>query len=211
MYVRYIDDIFFIWHGSERDLKEFLEVINTVHPTIKFDHKYSRTRIEFLDTLVQLINGKLTTTLFTKPTDRRAYLHSSSYHPHSTKEGIAFSQATRLRRICSSIEEYKKHAAILNKDLSSRGYDERKVAEAINGAASLDRSTLMSYKEKTPTNRIPLIVTYNRTLPNLNEIVSSTWNHLQINPTTANKFPARPIVCYKRNSNQSHTLNSNIQ
>ena len=201
MYVRYIDDIFFIWHGSERDLKEFLEVINTVHPTIKFDHKYSRTSIEFLDTIVKLTNGKLTTSLYTKPTDRRAYLHSSSYHPHSTKEAIAFSQATRLRKICTNIDDFKKHAANLNKDLSSRGYKEHKVSEAISRAASLDRSSLMAYKEKAPTSRIPLIVTYNRTLPNLNEIVSSTWNHLQINPTTANKFPERPRVCYKRNPN----------
>ena len=148
MYVRYIDDIFFVWHGSERDLKEFLEVINTVHPTIKFDHKYSRTSIEFLDTIVKLTNGKLTTSLYTKPTDRRAYLHSSSYHPHSTKEAIAFSQATRLRRICTNIDDFKKHAANLNKDLSSRGYKEHKVSEAINRSASLDRNTLMTYKEK---------------------------------------------------------------
>ena len=94
MYVRYIDDIFFIWHGTESELKELLEVINTVHPTIKFDHKFSRGRIEFLDTIVKLENGKLSTTLFTKPTDRRAYLHSKTYHPNSTKRSIAYSQAT---------------------------------------------------------------------------------------------------------------------
>ena len=73
MYVRYIDDIFFIWHGTESELKEFLEIINTVHPTIKFDHKYSRESIEFLNTIIKLINGKLSTTLFTKPTDRCIY------------------------------------------------------------------------------------------------------------------------------------------
>ena len=201
MYCRYIDDIFFIWHGSERELKEFLEVINTVHPTIKFDHKYSRTRIEFLDTIVRLINGKLTTTLYTKPTDRRAYLHSGSYHPDSTKKAIAFSQASRLRRICTDKADFDEHASNLKRDLSNRGHDEDHVTEAISKAASLNRSDLMSYKEKTRTSRIPLIVTYNRTLPNLKKIISSTWNHLQINPTTADKFQERPIVCYKRNPN----------
>ena len=201
MYVRYIDDIFFIWHGSERELKEFLEVINTVHPTIKFDHKYSRTSIEFLDTIVRLTNGKLTTTLYTKPTDRRAYLHSGSYHPDSTKKAIAFSQASRLRRICTDSTDFNEHANNLRRDLSNRGYNEDHVTEAISRAASLNRSDLMSYKEKTRTSRIPLIVTYNRTLPNLKEIISSTWNHLQINPTTADKFQERPIVCYKRNPN----------
>jgi hypothetical protein len=201
MYVRYIDDIFFIWHGTESELKEFLEVINTVHPTIKFDHKFSRERIEFLDTIVKLENGKLSTTLFTKPTDRRAYLHSNSYHPSSTKRSIAYSQATRLRRICKSDEDFWSHAANLQKDLVNRGYKEETVSSEINRAAMQERSALLTYKEKSSSNRIPLIVTYNRTLPDLNNIVNSTWDHLQINPDTAIKFPEKPIVCYKRNRN----------
>ena len=201
MYVRYIDDIFFIWNGTEAELKEFLLVINTIHPTIKFDHKFSRERIEFLDTVVKLINGKLSTTLFTKPTDRRAYLHSNSYHPSSTKQSIAYSQATRIRRICTSTEDFWNHANTLLKDLVKRGYKEETVSKEINRAASQDRNTLLTYKEKTTTNRIPLIITYNRTLPDLNDIINKTWEHLQINPSTAAKFPEKPILCYKRNRN----------
>ena len=201
MYVRYIDDIFFIWNGTEAELKEFLLVINTIHPTIKFDHKFSRERIEFLDTVVKLINGKLSTTLFTKPTDRRAYLHSNSYHPSSTKQSIAYSQATRIRRICTSTEDFWNHANTLLKDLVKRGYKEETVSKEIDRAASQDRNTLLTYKEKTTTNRIPLIITYNRTLPDLNDIINKTWEHLQINPSTASKFPEKPILCYKRNCN----------
>ena len=55
-----------------KDVKEFLEVINTIHPSIKFDYKFSRERIEFLDTIVKVVNNKLSTTLYSKPTDRRA-------------------------------------------------------------------------------------------------------------------------------------------
>ena len=92
MYVRYIDDIFIVWKGSECELKKFLETINTLHPSIKFDFQYSKEKIDFLDTTVKLVNRRLTTTLYTKPTDRRAYLHAKSYHPNSTKKAIAFSQ-----------------------------------------------------------------------------------------------------------------------
>ena len=38
-------------------------------------------------------------------------------------------------------------------------------------------------------------------MPNLNQIVNSTWEHLMINPPTAAKFPDKPLVCYKRNQN----------
>lgn len=201
MYVRYIDDIFFVWKGSEAELKEFLEVINTVHPTIKFDAKYSRKKIDFLDTTVKLHNKKLTTTLFTKPTDRRAYLHSKSYHPNSTKRSIAFSQASRLRRICTSLEDFWIHAAQLKKDLLNRGYREEDLSREIARAAAQDRPSLLTYKEKPTSNRIPMIVTYNKTLPNMKGILDSTWDHLKINPETHEKFKEKPILCYKRNRN----------
>ena len=33
---RYIDDVFFIWEHGEEKLKEFINVLNKKHPTIKF-------------------------------------------------------------------------------------------------------------------------------------------------------------------------------
>ena len=36
---RYIDDIFFIWEHEEEKLKEFIDVLNKKHPTIKFTAK----------------------------------------------------------------------------------------------------------------------------------------------------------------------------
>ena len=35
MWRRFVDDIFFIWKGSEEELKEFMEHSNQFHPTIK--------------------------------------------------------------------------------------------------------------------------------------------------------------------------------
>ena len=101
LYVRYIDDIFFIWKGSEQDLLKFFAEINETHPTIKFDYEFSKNSVNFLDTKVTLSGRRLSTSVYTKPTDRKAYLHRKSYHPQSTKESIAYSQATRLRRICT--------------------------------------------------------------------------------------------------------------
>ena len=199
MYVRYIDDLFFVWKGPESELLKFLEEINKIHPSIKFDHEYSRESINFLDTTVKLINNKLSTTLFTKPTDRRAYLHSKSYHPQSTKKSIAYSQATRLRRICTDINDFWSHASQLKKDLKNRGYNESDLSREIGRAAEKERRTLLTYKEKTSSSRIPLIVTYNKKLPDLKKIIDNTWDHLGINPTVKAKFPEKPIVCYKRN------------
>ena len=115
LYLCFIDDIFMIWTKSEKDLTEFLNELNTKHTSVKFEFKYSRQQIEFLDTLVY--NNKLQTTLYKKPADRQNYLHSKSKHSYSLKKSIAYSQALRIKRICSTQNECEKHSINLLQQL----------------------------------------------------------------------------------------------
>ena len=48
-----------------------------------------------------LIDGKVTTNLYVKPTDSHHYFHSSSCHPYHCKKGIPYSQALPLNRFFS--------------------------------------------------------------------------------------------------------------
>ena len=84
-YYRFIDDIFFIWTGSEAELLKFFHEINSVHDTIKFDCNHSNKSINVLDTTVYITQNKLSTKLFRKPTDRPSHLHYNSYHPRTQK------------------------------------------------------------------------------------------------------------------------------
>ena len=43
-----------------------------------------------------------------------------------------------------------------------------------------ERKELFTCKEENSKNRIPLSITYNRTLPNIFKIVKENWNILQI-------------------------------
>ena len=49
MFLRFIDDLFMIWMGSEQELLDFMSDLKKKHPSIKFELKYSQTKIEFLD------------------------------------------------------------------------------------------------------------------------------------------------------------------
>ena len=40
-YKRFIDDILLIWCGTEAELLQFLDTINSLHPTIKFTCEYN--------------------------------------------------------------------------------------------------------------------------------------------------------------------------
>ena len=122
---------------------EFLEYLNSIHPTIKFTHKYSGESIEFLDVLVKREGNTIHTDLFVKDTDTHQFLHFSSCHPFHTKKGIPYSQAVRMRRICSRDEFFEKRSSDLRNWLYSRGYEKKLVDTQIDRAASLDRDALL--------------------------------------------------------------------
>ena len=56
-------------------------------------------------------------------------------------------------------------------------------------------------EKKKKTNRIPLILTYNRTLPNVKKVLGNNWNLLQINKEFQDIFQKIPILAFRRNKN----------
>ena len=103
---QFIDDIFFIWEHGEKKPKEFIDVLNKKHPTIKFTAEWSKTQINFLDVTVYLQNGNIKTDPYVKSTDTHQYLHSSSCHPYHCKKRIPYSQTLHLYRICSDSRSF---------------------------------------------------------------------------------------------------------
>ena len=104
IWFRCIDDIFFIWTASEKELDDYLERVNNFYPNLKFTHEHERTReqINFLDVVVRVNHGEFITNLYCKPADGHQYLHFESCHPSHTKSSIIFSQAVRrfvLRKV----------------------------------------------------------------------------------------------------------------
>lgn len=53
-FLRYIDDVFFIWEHGEDSLRDFERHVNNFHHSIKFTTESSYTLISFLDVLVKL-------------------------------------------------------------------------------------------------------------------------------------------------------------
>ena len=80
---------------------------NSFGSNIMFTDKYSNKRVSFLDLQVDIVESKLTTSLFVKPTDQYQYLHYTSGHPDHTKWFIMYSQTLRLKRLCSLEKDFK--------------------------------------------------------------------------------------------------------
>ena len=210
-YARYIDDIFFIYTGSQAKLDTFITHLNTLHNSIKFDLCSSTHSIAFLDTLVYIDNNrKLQTTLYTKPTDTHSYLHFHSAHPRHLKINLPFSQALRIRRICSEDNELTKNMNNLITNFTMRGYKQQKVKELTLKAMSIPRENTLKLTCKPPSDRIPLITTFNNSLPPLANIIKKRWDMLKLKPHLETLFKEPGLICFRRPPNTRDIIGSNL-
>ena len=76
---------FYYDEDGEEKLKEFLDILNRYHPTIKFTSKYSREKIDFVDVEILKEGNRLLTDIFVRSADTNQYLHATSCHAYQSK------------------------------------------------------------------------------------------------------------------------------
>ena len=108
VWFRYID-IFFIWTHGKEHLETFLQELNNFNPDLKFTYESNEKEIPFLNLKVNLNEGKISTDLYIKSTDRHQYLHFTSSPPNHIKRSIVYSQGLRVKTIYSEKEDFLKH------------------------------------------------------------------------------------------------------
>ena len=92
IWLRSIDDIFFIWAEDKDSLKEFLAFYQKYNETrnmklvIKLEISQSTKTINFLDVYMTLNKQTSYTTFFSKHTDAHIYLNPKSCHPEHKKK-----------------------------------------------------------------------------------------------------------------------------
>jgi len=206
--LRYIDDIFLLWRGSPQELKDFIKEINMVHPTIKFEVRSSTKSIDFLDTTVTITSDwQLKTSLYQKPTDRHNFLHHKSYHPSSTKRSLPYSQALRIKRICSSADDYHSATLALKEQFIARGYNETLINQCLQKTREKTRHELLHPTPKESKKPyLTFVTTYDKSLPCIKDIIEKNWNLLGINHEISRKFSKKPMIAYRRNPNLQQLL-----
>ena len=87
-YGRYRDDCFVIWNGSKERLNNFHKFLNSLDEDLKFTMEIAKGSLCFLDLKISIVNNKLVTTVYSKPTDSHLYLQSNSCHNPKAIDGI---------------------------------------------------------------------------------------------------------------------------
>ena len=155
-------------------------------------------------------NNRLQTALYKKPTACQNYLHAKSAHPFSLKKSIPYSQALRIKRICSAFEEYRKHFQDLIKRFVEKGYNEFTVRKQIERVDNLDISLDLKHCKPKRKDTIPFSLTYNPVLPNIIEIINKQWHILSIDSTFKEIFNnLQPMIAFRKNTSLKQLIGTN--
>ena len=193
-WARFIDDIFLLWRGCLESLMKFIEHLNNAIPSIKFTYEISQTEVYFLDVMVHKDeDGNISTDVYQKPTDTHPYLNYNSAHPPHLKKSIPYSQALRLRRICSDDQTLKERIKQYSEYFITCGYKRQTVLKEMHRVSRLTQEECLKPKTQTRlTDRVPLVTTYNPCTTHIAEIANRHWDFLKSKERLAKIFNQRP-------------------
>ena len=124
-------------------------------PNLSFTHEARKNCIPFLDLKVKLIDVKLETDLYMKPTDRHQYLHYLSSRPEHTKRSIVYSPTLCVNRLCSLEKDFNYHKLNMKEWFIKRGYPESVIDKEMKKV----RFSEQGQNSKKVEKGVPLVVT----------------------------------------------------
>ena len=208
---RFIDDIFLIWTHGEDSLKDFVDYLNSLHPTIKFISETSTKSVNFLDITVKLDqNRNIITTLYNKPTDTHLFLHHTSACPSSVTNKGPYGQYLCLRRICTLDSDFEENADKLSQYYLKRGYQIKQLKHHHERVKKFSQELLEPKTSKNTTNTPPVMVTkYNPKNPNIKKFIHSNWNMIEHCDELKKIFTQKPLIEFRRLPNLRDMLTNN--
>ena len=179
-----------------------LQLLNSYHPTIKFEISYSNNKINFFDTIIYLDDDHyLKSGLYIKPTDCLPLLHFKSYHPESCKSGLVCSEMLRYRRIITEYQISSKRAQRLRVILFGRSYRDADILLAMRRAYSFTHSQLLVPKTDVDSPVLPFVTPLDHNFPHLSSLLRQHWSHMENDRCLSLIFQSSPVVSFQRNPN----------
>ena len=217
IWMRYIDDIFFIWQHDEKSLNDFINFCDNysaskkMKSNIRFETNSSTESVNFLDVKVSIKGEKIHTSLYTKPTDAHLYLNAKSCHPRHVIKNLPKGQFIRVRRICSEETDFDRHAREMMKFFIQRGYKVKNLQEDISLVKKMPREDLLQEKINTTDKDTQslFVCTWHPKLHRLSSILNENFKIIQNDPKLKSVFKENPTVAFRRKRNLKNILCKN--
>ena len=203
LWLRFINDIFFISDNDEISLQSFLEFCNScstnkkMKSTINFTFNCSKQEVIFLDTEVSFQHND-------------QYLQRNLFHQPGLLKSIPKSQFIPIRRICTHLSDHWLHTSRFLDHFSARGFNRVKLQQQARSVASLDRGNLLCPPIDTPTNkqdRIPFVLFWHSKFNGIGNVSHDNYHKMITeHPVLKKVFPQPPLLSYRKNRNLRNIL-----
>ena len=108
--------------------------------------------------------------MYSKPTDAHLYFNAGSFHPKSQIFGIAKGVALRLRRICSSDEDFKQKSKEYFKYLTDCGRNKEHVLKVFHEVGGMTRHEARKSKRSKEGTTCVFVSQFNPRAPDISKI-----------------------------------------
>ena len=152
--------------------------------------KYSEVQLEVLDTLLFIINCRIESRVYFKPTDGHMYLLPQSSHHPSLYRNIPFGVALRLKRICSRDDWFDEQLDEYYQFFKRRKYKDSVIRKGFDQARNTPRSNALLRKSRANDTRrnLVLIMDYHPNLKDLPKLIKSHLPTLYKSPRMRKRF-----------------------
>jgi hypothetical protein len=148
----------------------------------------------------------LVTSVYSKPTDSHLYLEADSCHQEASIQGIQKGVALRLRRICSSLDEFDNKSKDYKAYLVARGHNPITVCAAFASARAMSIQTARSKVQREAVKRVVFCTKYNPLGPNIRGILRKHRHLLTEAAEVSGIFPNGVMYAAKRERNLKELL-----
>ena len=153
--------------GTDRQLKTFLDFINSLHKNIKFTIELEQDHtINFLDLKITNKNNKHDFAIFHKPSYTDITIHNSSNHPFSHKVSAYYSFIHRLINIPLSSDNFNKELNIIKQIALNNGYKESLIENILKKKQYKNAINLVYPDNKIKENHNFQMLTYTGKITN---------------------------------------------
>ena len=192
---RYRDDCLVQWDDRDEKLQELYSFINPLNPDLTFTMEVGNQPICFLNLRISIVGNKLTTTVYNKPTDSHLNLHADSYHKKPSVKSIQKNVALRLRRICSSNNDYIAKSKEYTKYLVNMEHDLTSIHQCFNNVGKTSRQEAQKkIKLRNAENLIVFSTSFHPHGPNVKKIRNKAIHLLLNNDNLKELYPKGTIL-----------------
>ena len=132
LWVRYVDDTFIIWPHGKEHLHAFHEHLNQQNPNIQFTIEEEKEgQLAFLDVLVTRQAGRMSTSVYQKPTNTDRYIPFSSDHHPRVLTGVIRCMRDRALQVCDE-DHRQQELHHLEKVFTANGFPTKLVKSSLS-------------------------------------------------------------------------------